>query len=143
MIVFDLICAARHRFEGWFMSGEEFGRQREQRLLSCPICATTEVEKLPTAKIKKGAENETVRPPASPAQPHEKQAIALANFIDLVLKNTEDVGQAFPEEARKIHYAEVPRRGIRGIATREEAADLTDEGIEVLPLPVPLRSDWH
>jgi hypothetical protein len=54
-----------------------------------------------------------------------------------VVENTEDVGAAFPEEARKIHYRELPDRRIRGTASREEVEALKDEGIEVVALPIP------
>jgi hypothetical protein len=67
----------------------------------------------------------------------------VAAFIDHVLQNTEDVGRAFPEEARKIHRAEAPKRGIRGTATREETEALTEEGIQVVALPIPPRSEYH
>jgi hypothetical protein len=60
-----------------------------------------------------------------------------------VIKSTEDVGRRFPEEARKIHYEEAPKRSIRGVASREEAEALTDEGIAVFPLPIPPQSEWH
>jgi hypothetical protein len=69
--------------------------------------------------------------------------MTVAAFVDLVLKNTEDVGRAFPEEARKIHREEAARRGIRGIATGEEAEALVEEGIAVVPLPIPPREDFH
>jgi hypothetical protein len=49
--------------------------------------------------------------------------------------NSEDVGEKFPEEARRIHYEEAPKRSIRGLASRDEAASLAEEGIEVMPLP--------
>lgn len=147
MIVFELICSSQHRFEGWFSSSDEFERQRQNRMLSCPVCAVSKVEKLPTAKIKKVEGRPDESPPSdqkkdAPA-PKQAQELTLASFIEHVLRHTEDVGPAFAEEARKIHYEEVPRRGIRGVASREETQQLVDEGIEVLPLPVPPRGEWH
>jgi hypothetical protein len=62
---------------------------------------------------------------------------ALLNAVKLVLANTEDVGAQFADEARKMHYGETKERGIRGQATREEAASLLEEGIEVMNLPMP------
>ena len=64
-------------------------------------------------------------------------------LIDHILVNTENVGNAFPEEARKIHYKEAPLRNIRGIASAKETEELLDEGIAVLPLPVPPRGEWQ
>lgn len=147
MIVFELICNDAHRFEGWFASAEEYERQEAASLLLCPVCASSGVRKLPSAKIRKPAAAPASEPPKAaptPAGPGEgAKAIALAAFLEHVLANTDDVGRRFPEEARKIHYEEVPRRAIRGIATRDETRDLADEGIPVLPLPIPTRGDMH
>lgn len=147
MIVFELICDEAHRFEGWFASAEEYERQEASSLLSCPVCASSGVRKLPSAKIRKVAgpavsDAPKAAPAAGEAGPQAKE-VALASFLDHILANTEDVGRRFPEEARKIHYEEVPRRAIRGIATREETRDLADEGIPVVPLPIPSRDDMH
>ena len=54
-----------------------------------------------------------------------------------MLSHTEDVGERFPEEARRIHYGEAAERGIRGEATPEERRALHEEGIEVMAIPVP------
>ena len=53
MIVFELICAHRHRFEGWFASAEDFEGQKARGLLACPACGDSSIEKLLTAKIGK------------------------------------------------------------------------------------------
>jgi hypothetical protein len=145
MIVFELICASEHRFEGWFGSGAAFERQRDGGLLVCPVCASAEVRKLPAAKIRRPAAEGAAAaiPDQKPAPATPKQAITLAAFIDHVLRTTEDVGQQFPAEARKIHYDEAPARAIRGVASKEEAEALTDEGIGVFSLPIAPRSDWH
>jgi hypothetical protein len=58
--------------------------------------------------------------------------------VQRMMKNTEEVGERFAEEARRIHYGEVPHRGIRGDATVEQRAALQDEGIEVVAIPVPV-----
>ncbi len=137
MIVFDLICKEQHRFEGWFASGEDFASQQLRRLIECPVCGGSHVEKLPAAKIRKPSEavatadRESAPPPAKPAQ------VDVSQVIDYILTHTEDVGKSFAEEARKIHYEEAPQRSIRGIASKTEAEDLRDEGIQVFSLPVP------
>jgi hypothetical protein len=151
MIVFELICGDQHRFEGWFASGDDFERQRAKGLLACPICATGAVSKLPTAKLGRSAEA-----PAGPANPRESPLpaaagggqqlrVTVAAFVDFVLRNTEDVGRAFPEEARRIHRHEAPQRGIRGSASPEEVEALQEEGIGVIsvPLPIPPREGFH
>src|SRR5215475_8834120 len=120
MIIFELICSSQHRFEGWFASHDDFARQQQDRVLVCPICATTHIEKLPAAKIRKSGNHAE---PASPKKADETPVAQpdptalLARLIEHVVLHTEDVGEAFPAEARKIHYAEVAPRGIRGVAS--------------------------
>ncbi len=146
MIVFELICEARHRFEGWFASGDDFERQRLSGLLSCPVCSSDQVAKLPTAKVGRSADDgEAARQGQAqePAPTRAQVASAVAAFVDHVLQNTEDVGRAFPEEARKIYRELAPRRGIRGTATREETEALLEEGIAVMSLPIPPPEDYH
>jgi hypothetical protein len=140
MIVFELICQDRHRFEGWFASAGDFESQKAHGLLSCPVCNDSSIEKLLTAKIGR-PEAEPKKDPAPPAVPDVPRN--LNELIEYVLLNTEDVGREFPAEARRIHRKEAPHRNIRGAATSEETQELLDEGIAVLPLPVPPRRDWH
>ena len=146
MIVFDLICSQGHGFEGWFASGDEFLRQRRADLVRCPVCDVGEIERLPSAKvyISKGT-----TPAASSDTPAaHAEAIAglptevLAKLREIV-RNTEDVGERFPEEARRIHYQEAPERAIRGHASREDALALTEEGIAFSSLPSILTRETH
>ncbi len=142
MIVFELICPDRHRFEGWFASSDDFESQKSRGLLSCPVCSDSSIEKLLTAKIGKPE----AEPAAEKADPTPALAAVpgnLSELIDYVLLNTENVGEDFAAEARRIHYKEVARRNIRGLATGEETRELLEEGIAVMPLPVPPRKDWH
>jgi hypothetical protein len=148
VIVFDLICERKHRFEGWFASGEDFERQVSGKLLSCPVCGSGSVVRVPHApRINTGARGElqpsdtsqTSAAGASQQQYANLGADVLAKLIDHIIENTEDVGAAFPEEARKIHYREAPERHIRGIASQDEVDALTEEGVEVAALPVPLH----
>ncbi len=148
MIVYDLGCTNNHRFEGWFASPGDFTEQSESKLLSCPLCGDERVARLPhashvgTGVTDRGASKSNSPPAASgrkglPHQYANLDAELLANVIDKVLENTEDVGRAFPEEARKIHYREAPERHIRGTASSKEVDALRDEGIEVVALPLP------
>jgi hypothetical protein len=139
MIVFELICAERHRFEGWFASAEDFDGQKHRGLLSCPVCGASRVEKLLTAKIGRAeAEAPAVQPPV-PSQTQTR----VQEMVDYVLLHTENVGSDFPSEARRIHRKQARERSIRGVATGEETRDLLEEGIAVMPLPIPPREDWH
>jgi len=151
MIIFELGCAHGHRFEGWFASGEEFSRQQERSLVTCPICDGAHVERVPSARVSvtKGVarDNAPAAEPTEERDPPSEAAIglpaeAIAKLREIV-RNTENVGRRFPEEARKIHYQEVAPRAIRGQASRDEAKALTDEGIEFASLPPFLSGETH
>jgi hypothetical protein len=140
MIVYDLICAQQHRFEGWFGSSEEFTRQREDALIRCPMCDDAEIERRPSANIQVG--RAPIPAPETPSPVAERKDAPVANIEAQALKlirrliaETENVGRAFPEEVRKIHYEEAPKRGIRGQATHEEADALREEGIDFMSVP--------
>jgi len=140
MIVYDLICAQQHRFEGWFGSSEEFARQRGDALIRCPMCDDAKIERRPSANIQVG--RATIPAPETPSPVTEHKDAPVANVEAQALKvirrliaETDNVGRAFPEEARKIHYEEAPKRGIRGQATHEEADALREEGIEFMSVP--------
>ena len=144
MIVFDLLCGAGHRFEGWFGSAEDFASQRDRSLLSCPACGSGHVERIPSAaRVNLGAPEP--KAPAQPAKTPEmegKDPFAIAQMLyskmlDELFTKSEDVGREFPAEARKIFYKEAPARSIRGQATSEEHDELVDEGIPVARLPLP------
>jgi hypothetical protein len=144
MIVFDLLCGAGHRFEGWFGSAEDFASQRARSLVSCPSCGSAHVSRVPSAtRANLGApEPKTPPQPAKTPEMEGKDPFAIAQMLysrmlDDLLTKSEDVGREFPEEARKIFYKEATARPIRGQATNEEHQDLVDEGIPVARLPVP------
>ena len=137
MKVLNLRCTHDHRFEGWFGSEEDFQSQHERGLVECPMCADKTVTRLPSAprlNVSNLREVVAVRPPDNAqAQAQSQWMRAVRHLMD----NTEDVGERFPEEARRIHYGEVQERGIRGQASREDADALREEGIEVMAVPVP------
>jgi hypothetical protein len=148
MKVFDLACDHDHRFEGWFGSAEDYDSQLARGLLECPMCASRAIRKVPSAaRLNLSGAAEKPQPPAAqPPATTGKPGPALdpralqALFVKMaraVIENTEDVGERFAEEARRIHYREAPERGIRGVASPDEARELADEGIEVFSLPIP------
>ena len=145
MIVYDLECGSGHRFEGWFSSADDFAAQAERGLVGCPECGAQEVRRVPSVtRFNAGAIEPQEKPASTPAAFAGKDPVAIAQilysrFVDEMMQKSEDVGRAFPEEARRIHYQEAPARSIRGQATNEEHAELVDEGIAVLRLPVPPR----
>ncbi len=134
MKVLNLRCAHDHRFEGWFGSDEDFESQSARGLVGCPACGDASISKLPSApRLNVSGLKEEGAPPDRMAA---LQAAAL-QAVQQVMARTEDVGERFPEEARRIHYGEAEARGIRGQASAEDAQALRDEGIEVVSLPVP------
>jgi len=152
--IFDLICANDHRFEGWFSSAADFERQRDGGLIACPLCGDSKVVKVPSATyVNTGASDRAPRAPSASENAEEGEtnparvqyanlrSAVLAKVVEYVVKNTVDVGEAFPEEARRIHYGEAPERRIRGTASPKEVAELRDEGIDVVPLPVTVPVD--
>ncbi|MGM9489411.1 DUF1178 family protein [Ideonella sp. YS5] len=144
MKVLDLRCTHGHGFEGWFASEDDFLQQLERGLIECPLCSDKAVSRLPSApRLNLGARPpaEPVQAPSGPPAAPSGQAVTLQHLwveaVRHVMARTEDVGERFPEEARRIHYGEAESRGIRGQATPEQRAALADEGIEVMALPVP------
>lgn len=140
MIVFDLQCAHGHGFEGWFDSGDAFERQLASDLVHCPVCDSASVTRLPSARVSVPRGEAT--PPSAPETVAGLPPELLAKLREAV-RSTENVGRRFPEEARKIHYEEVPARAIRGQASREEAEELREEGIDFASLPPFLTEDRH
>ena len=147
MKVLDLRCGSGHGFEGWFASEDDYGTQRERGLLDCPVCGNAEVVRLPSAPRLNlsGARAPEPAAQAPASAPVTEVALhgnaATARFVEAVaelLKNTQDVGTRFAEEARRIHYGESDAKAIRGQATPQEREALADEGIEVFTLPAGL-----
>lgn len=138
MIKYALRCASDHRFEGWFSSSADFDRQKQDALLECPVCGTSDVEKaLMAPAIVKGGRGASSRHEAMEKISAEWNEVA-RKAKAYVEKNFENVGKRFPEEVRKIHYGESKDRQIYGEASPKEVKELKDEGIAVAPVPQPL-----
>ena len=166
MIVYDLEClAGQHRFEGWFKSSDDYARQQERGLVSCPHCGSPEVVKAvqaPRLSRKGNQMPESARPVRAPrdSRPAPEAAIpapapspianaplppqavemmqALARMQAEALKTSRYVGEKFVEDARAMHYGEKDEEPIHGRATLAEAQELAEEGIAVMPLPFPV-----
>ncbi len=150
MIVFDLICDAGHRFEGWFGSSQDFAEQQDRGLVACPQCGSSVVIKAPMAPAVPAKGNS--RPEHLPADPAggvpvsnkplpeevQKALATLAKAQERALKDSTWVGDKFAEQSRAMHYGESAERPIHGRASSEEAKSLLDEGIAVAPLPFPI-----
>lgn len=133
VIVLDLLCSAGHRFEGWFASPEDFEKQASAQLLSCPLCGDPAVQRLPSAPH--------VVQRANTSKGDTGQS-GIVEKLQALIETSEDVGAKLPDEARRIHYGEADARPIRGMASVREVLGLLEEGITVLPLPVP-KEDLH
>jgi len=143
MKVMDLRCGLGHGFEGWFASDADYDSQRERGLLDCPVCGDAQVKRLPSAPRLNlsGARAPEAAAPAAVAEPAPPARGSAFRFVEAVaelLKNTQDVGPRFAEEARRIHYGESEAKAIRGQTTPQEREALADEGIEVFMLPLGL-----
>jgi hypothetical protein len=142
MVVYDLICNKKHRFEGWFPNFEEYQKQAAKGQICCPTCATTKVEKLPhacavhTNKEAKKEQPQTERAPSPQVTEGEMKEILL-RLHHYVRENFEDVGPRFADEARQIHYDKAKARPIHGTSTSEEREQLDEEGIPYTILPKP------
>jgi hypothetical protein len=138
MKVLNLRCAHDHRFEGWFASDDDFLDQCERSLMACPLCEDKSIERLPSAP-RLNVSKQRSEPAASdgPNADHTQTQGRWLRAVRHMISNTEDVGDRFPEEARRIHYGEAEDRGIRGRASREDADALREEGIEVVSIAVP------
>jgi hypothetical protein len=147
MVIYNLICHKQHSFEGWFPSFEEFQKQAEKKLLSCPTCGSKKVEKMPHAcavhlKKEEPAPPKKERPQAQAAAPAVQ--LSPAEFNEMLIRvhhyvkeNFEDVGPRFVEEARQIHKGKAEERPIHGTATLQEAQELAEDGVPVVALPKP------
>ncbi|MBK1678924.1 DUF1178 family protein [Rhodocyclus tenuis] len=145
MIIFDLVCAEEHRFEGWFHSADDFTRQLSRGLVLCPHCDSASVRRLPSAlhlgKVEQGDAAKSVpvsasAPDAPGNAPKVPGTAGMRQVFEALLAGCEDVGTQFTEEVRRIHYAEAPIRPIRGEASQDDYESLRDEGIDVCRLPL-------
>jgi hypothetical protein len=147
MIRYNLRCEKGHAFESWFQSSAAYESQEKRNLVSCPACGSVKVERAimaPQIVSKKRREQAAPAPadatasestPLLMAQERELRA-KLKELRDHIVKNADNVGDRFPNEARKMHYGDIEHRPIYGEASAEEARALIDEGVEVSPLPV-------
>lgn len=145
MKVFDLHCPLDHVFEGWFASEEDFRSQLDRGLVECPICGSKELRKgLSAPRLNLGAQPAAAAPAPVPDETDRRKLHALqAAWLEVSRKiaaKTEDVGERFAEEALRMHKGEEPERPIRGQATPQQAMELLEEGVPVMPLALPKSS---
>jgi hypothetical protein len=156
MLVVDLHCEHGHVFEGWFASADDLASQQARGLVSCPVCASVQVQRRPAASrlnvsSLKAEKSGAGRSPQARTEGEQAPAVGgtgVAPTVEAlqalylqavrhVLDHTEDVGDGFVKEVRDIHRGDAPQRAVRGQADQEEVAALQEEGIDVVPLPIP------
>ena len=135
MIILNLQCTEAHPFEGWFDSTDDFDRQVQSAMVACPMCGDTQVSRLPSGPRVKRA-NDVV-------EPGQQAMTKMIQALSELAHNSEDVAERFPEEARRMHYGEAEPRNIRGQASLTETRELLEEGIAVMPVPLPAKKDIH
>lgn len=150
--VFDLQCHSGHVFEGWFGSADDYDKQRDRGILVCPVCESNQVNKMlsaPRLNMGKGR----LDAPQIGAQPQAADAASQAGgglaqlqaqvlkHVREIIRNSENVGDRFAIEARRMHEGESEHRAIRGSTTLEEREDLARDGIAILPIPDYLDDD--
>ncbi|HVI51372.1 MAG TPA: DUF1178 family protein [Candidatus Sulfotelmatobacter sp.] len=131
MIKYNLICARDHEFEGWFRDGATYDAQSEAGEISCPSCGMAEVRKAPMAPSVVSSKRAGERPSQEMADLRQ----ALISLRQQIESSATDVGERFPEEARRMHYGETEEKPIYGQASADERESLRDEGIDVVPIP--------
>jgi hypothetical protein len=155
MIRYTLHCEREHSFESWFQNSSVYDSQVKRKLVTCPACGSAKVEKsimapqIMSRKRRGGAPPEQVAPApaattdvAAPTStpllmaPERELRAKLKELRDHIVKNADNVGERFPNEARKMHYGDIEHRPIYGEASPDEARALVEEGVEVSPLPV-------
>ena len=154
MIHYNLRCKKGHAFESWFQSSSAYESQERRKQVECPLCGSTDVERAimaPQIVSKKGREKAPSEPAPAPAPAAETSPPAsstpllmaqerelrakLKELRDHIVKTADNVGDSFPNEARKMHYGDIEHRPIYGEASPDEARSLIDEGVEVMPIP--------
>ncbi len=145
MIHYSLLCENRHAFDAWFKNADAYEEQVRLGIVTCPICSTRKVEKsiMAPAVSRSGAETRSTPETAgnekmsfSAGHPQQAQLrAALRQLRDKVMAEADYVGDQFATEARRIHLHETEPRGIYGEATKDEVADMIEDGVEFMPLP--------
>ena len=138
MIRYDLRCEHGHAFDSWFQSSSAYDSQVKRKLVTCPVCDSAKIEKAimaPQIVSRKGREKPVPAPvadaPVADSTPSESTPLLMAQERELraklrelrdhIVKNADNVGERFPNEARKMHYGDIEHRPIYGEASPEEA----------------------
>ena len=143
MIRYELHCEAGHGFESWFRSSGDYDAQRKRKLVECPVCGSQKIEKqimaprlARTDKAPRSKPGDDKAPVAMMSPEEAEFRTKLRELRDHVTKNAENVGEKFPELARKMHNEEIERRSIYGEASAEDVKSLLEDEVKIHPLPI-------
>lgn len=141
MIVYDLRCENNHPFEGWFKSRDDYLAQCDQQLITCPFCHSTSIRRCPSAPnmMKSRTDAEVDSQEAGLSELYQ----TTGRLYHQLIESMEDAGTNLAEEVRKVHYRETHRRSLRGVATPEEVEALSEEGIDLIPIPIPIPEIYN
>ncbi len=134
MIIYDIKCEKGHKFEGWFKDRQAWISQNSQRLISCPVCSSSQVEIIPSSLTIMGKESRKADSVPGKELSVNKAMQILHHFIE---NNFEDVGNKFAEVALKIHSGDDEKRNIKGTTTPQEEDNLREEGVQFIKVPIP------
>tara|TARA_B100000575_G_scaffold168737_1_gene135021 strand:- start:11074 stop:11487 length:414 start_codon:yes stop_codon:yes gene_type:complete len=130
MIIFDLNCLdCNYKFEGWFDSTNDYSKQKKKNYIKCPSCESNNINKaLMAPNLNKKSNSKNIKSKRSVSS-------SITKLKKIIEKNYDYVGDNFTDEAIKMKYGETKERSIYGEATVEQTQKLTEEEIDIVPLP--------
>ncbi|MFV0282597.1 MAG: DUF1178 family protein [Castellaniella sp.] len=152
--VFDLSCEHDHVFEGWFSSRDSYQDQLSRGLVRCPVCHSDRITRRVSAPHLNVSHLRAEPAPRVEVSPQTRAAVAAPSSDQMarlqaevlrqvrrIVRQSDDVGDRFAGEARRMHSGEIEERPIRGTASAEECRELVDDGISIMPIPEILDDD--
>ena len=134
MIKYNLFCDnCVHNFDSWFGNSKEFEKLKKNKLLSCPNCNSSKIEKslMSPSIINNKTENKKFN-----SKKYLEVKKKLKQYKKFIKNNFDYVGENFSYEARSVHYNDKKRsKGIYGKASINEIKELSEEGIETEMIP--------
>ncbi len=130
MIKYNLICKnCNNLFDSWFSSSHDYDKLNKNKYINCHNCNSTKITKnlmspnILTSKVKLEIRLKEEKYKIIKKTMNEHQKFIKENF--------DYVGDNFAHEARSLHYkSKKKKKGIYGLASKQELQDLKDEGIK-------------
>ena len=141
MIRYNLRCERGHAFESWFQSSSAYELPGEAQAGELPGPAARPRSRAPSwprrssarraARSRRSLRRACTQRRAEVARRRESTPLLMAQERELraklkelrdhIVKNADNVGERFPNEARKMHYGDIEHRPIYGEASPDEA----------------------